>query len=161
SGTRTLNRLRGEWKYLAALGSARLKPPTLWAKTGPTNQGGPYMKTTSPRRVAILGVHLESNAFAPVTRETDFRALCSFEGDAIMVEARKAAPALPAEVAAFVAEMDRSGPWTPVPIIVTGAEPGGPADGRFLGALLGDIRACLQAAGPLDGVYISNHGGMT
>ncbi len=113
------------------------------------------------RRIAILGVHLESNAFAPVTREADFRSLCYLEGDAIMAEARKPAPALPAEVAAFVGEMDRLGPWTPVPILVTGAEPGGPIDGRFFSSLLADIRARLLAARPLHGVYISNHGGMT
>jgi microcystin degradation protein MlrC len=113
------------------------------------------------RRVAILGVHLESNAFAPVTREADFRSLCYFEGEAILAEARKPAPALPAEVAAFVAEMDRGGPWAPVPILVAGAEPGGPAEEPFVRAMIGEIRARLRAAGQLDGVYVSNHGGMT
>jgi microcystin degradation protein MlrC len=114
-----------------------------------------------PPRVAILGVHLESNAFAPVTREADFRSLCYLEGEAIMAEARKPAPALPAEVAAFVAEMDRLGRWTPAPILVAATEPGGPADGRFVASVIGEIRARLRAAGPLDGVYVSNHGGMT
>ena len=79
----------------------------------------------SGRRVAILGVHLESNAFAPVTREADFRSLCYFEGEALLAEARKAAPAVPAELAAFVAEMDRLGAWTPVPILAAAAERAG------------------------------------
>jgi microcystin degradation protein MlrC len=116
---------------------------------------------TSPPRIAILGVHLESNAFAPATREADFRSLCYFAGDAILAEARAPAPALPAEVAAFVAAMDRRGPWRPVPILIAGAEPGGPVDARFLAAMLGEIRGRLAAAGPVDGVYVSNHGGMT
>lgn len=119
------------------------------------------MTASLSRRIAILGVHLESNAFAPVTREADFRALCYLEGEAIMVEARKPAPALPAEVAAFVAAMDQRGPWTPVPIVVAGAEPGGPADAGFFKTLLADMCARLRGAGPLDGVYVSNHGGMT
>src|SRR5262249_2279902 len=119
------------------------------------------MTTKSARRIAILGVHLESNAFAPVTREQDFRSLCYLEGDAILAEAKKPAPALPAEVAAFVAEMDRIGPWTPVPIVVAAAEPGGPVEERFVSALLAEIRARLAAALPLDGVFVSNHGGMT
>jgi len=119
------------------------------------------MTASSPRRVAILGVHLESNAFAPVTRAADFRSLCYFVGEAIMAEARKPAPALPAEVAAFVAEMDRLGAWTPVPILVAGAEPGGPVDASFFAAMLDEIRARLAAAGPVHGVYVSNHGGMT
>ncbi len=68
---------------------------------------------------------------------------------------------MPAEVAAFVAEMDRLGPWTPVPILVAAAEPGGPAEERFVRAVIGALRVCLRAAGSLDGVYVSNHGGMT
>ena len=118
------------------------------------------MTPTPRRRIAILGVHLESNAFAPVVREADFRSLCYLEGEAILDEARKAAPALPAEIAGFVAEMDRLGPWTPVPIVVAAAEPGGPVDGRFLSGLLADIRRRLLAARPLDGVYVSDHGAM-
>ncbi len=113
------------------------------------------------RRIAILGVHLESNAFAPVVRERDSRALCYLEGNAILEEARKPAPALPAEVAAFVAEIDRRGPWTPVPILVAAAEPGGPAEARFVEAVIADIRARLGEAGAVDGAYVSNHGGMT
>lgn len=119
------------------------------------------MTNSSSPRVAILAVHLESNAFAPVTREADFRSLCYVEGAAILAEARKSAPAVPAEVAAFVAEMDRRGPWTPVPILVAAAEPGGPAEERFVRAVIGEMRARLGAAGRLDGVYVSNHGGMT
>ncbi|HEY7608133.1 MAG TPA: M81 family metallopeptidase [Alphaproteobacteria bacterium] len=119
------------------------------------------MTAPFPRRIALLGVHLESNAFAPVTREADFRSLCYLEGDAIIAEARAPAPALPAEVAAFVAAMDRLGPWTPVPILVAAAEPGGPADARFVASLIAAIRARLAAAMPCDGVYVSNHGGMT
>ena len=38
-------------------------------------------------RVAILGIHLESNAFAPVTTEEDFRKSCYLEGDAMLIEA--------------------------------------------------------------------------
>ena len=60
-------------------------------------------------RAAILGFHLESNAFAPVSQERHFRSLCYFEGEDIAREARKEAPALPAEVPAFYREMDRSG----------------------------------------------------
>ena len=60
-------------------------------------------------RVAVLGFHLESNAFAPVSEERHFRSLCYFEGEDIAREARKQAPALPAEVPAFYREMDALG----------------------------------------------------
>ena len=79
-------------------------------------------------RIAILGLHLESNAFAPPSGEAQFRSLCYVQGEAITREARKDPSALPAEVPAFYAEMDRLSPWTAAPILVTAAEPGGTAE---------------------------------
>jgi microcystin degradation protein MlrC len=111
-------------------------------------------------RIAILGFHLESNAFAPVSGEAQFRSLCYVEGDAITREARKDPSPLPAEVPAFYAEMDRLCPWTAVPILVTAAEPGGPVDEGFFQRTLAAMRKRLTAAGRLDAAYISNHGGM-
>ncbi|MGQ0676742.1 MAG: M81 family metallopeptidase [Rhodospirillales bacterium] len=112
-------------------------------------------------RVAILGLHLETNAFAPVTTEKDFRERSYLEGAAIMRNARSPAPIWPMEVPGFVAAMDRLGPWQPVPILVAGAEPGGPAEHRFIEACLKRIHDGLKAALPLDAVYITNHGAMT
>ena len=88
----------------------------------------------SKPRIAILGMHLESNAFAP---------------------------AMPAEIPGFVAEMDRTGAWEPVPIIVTATEPGGPVDRGFFTETMEAIRSRLACQLPLDAVYISNHGAMT
>ncbi len=111
-------------------------------------------------RIALLGLHLESNGFAPVSTERDFRELCYLEGEAILAEARRSAPAMPAEMTGFIAEMDRSGSWTPVPILVAGAEPGGPVDHESLLRVLAEMSRRLSLAGPVDAVYISNHGGM-
>jgi len=116
-------------------------------------------QVTGPR-VAVLGFHLESNAFAPVSEERHFRSLCYASGEEITREARKEVSALPAEIPAFYGEMDALGPWTPVPIIVTACEPGGPVDERFFQATLAEMRAGLRNAGKIDAVYISNHGGM-
>src|SRR5688572_7321778 len=116
---------------------------------------------TTPRpRIAVLGIHLESNAFAPVTTEADFRASCYFEGRALLDEAAKAAPAMPAEIPGFLEAMDATGPWEPVPIVITSTEPGGAADAAFIDKVLARMRAMLAEAGPLDGVYVSNHGAM-
>ncbi len=112
-------------------------------------------------RVAVLGFHLESNAFAPVSEERHFRSLCYAQGEDISREARREVCALPAEIPGFYRELDRLGAWTPVPLVVTAAEPGGPVDGAFFQATLAEMRKRLAAAGPLDAVYISNHGGMT
>ncbi len=117
--------------------------------------------TVRPPRIAVLGMHLEANQFAPVTTGDDFREACYLVGDAILAEAAKTAPAMPAEVPGFIAAMNAIGPWTPVPILVTGVEPGGPAEGSFVAETLGRIRTLLHAALPLDAVYITNHGAMT
>lgn len=111
-------------------------------------------------RVALLGIHLEANAFAPVTTGDDFRASCWLEGASIVEEARKPAPAMPAEVPGFISEMDRLGEWEPMPILLTGCEPGGPAEASFLDDCFARIRRGLVEAGKPDAVYISNHGAM-
>jgi microcystin degradation protein MlrC len=111
-------------------------------------------------RVAVLGFHLESNAFAAPTGEAQFRSLCYVEGEAITREARREVSALPAEMPGFYRQMDALGPWTPVPILITAAEPGGPVDEGFFRRTLGEMRSRLAAAGKLDAVYISNHGAM-
>ena len=111
-------------------------------------------------RIAVLGFHLESNSFAPVSGEAQFRSLCYVEGDAITREARKGVSSLPAEVPAFYREMDRLREWTPVPIIVTACEPGGPVDEAFFQRTVHAMRSRLEGQKPLDAVYISNHGAM-
>ncbi len=111
-------------------------------------------------RIAILGIHLESNAFAPVTTEADFRASCYYEGEAMLVEAAKPAPAMPAEIPGFVEAMNSTGPWEPVPILIAATEPGGAADHAFVTRTLARMRTLLLGSGPLDAIYISNHGAM-
>jgi microcystin degradation protein MlrC len=111
-------------------------------------------------RVAVLGFHLESNGFAPVSTEDHFRSLCYAAGEEVTREARKSPSSLPAEVPAFYGEMDKRGAWIPVPVLVTACEPGGPVDEGFFQRTLAEMKRRLQAAGRLDGVYISNHGAM-
>jgi microcystin degradation protein MlrC len=112
-------------------------------------------------RIAIFGIHLESNAFAPVSTEDDFRKSCYFEGEAMLIEAATPAPAMPAEIPGFVEAMNAGGPWEPVPIIITATEPGGPADQGFIDATLARMRAMLTASRPYDAIYVCNHGAMT
>lgn len=83
-------------------------------------------QNTSPPRIALLGIHLEANAFAPVTEQEDFASLCFLEGEAILAEAAREAPAMPMEMTTFIATMTESGAWTPCPVLLLGAEPGGP-----------------------------------
>ncbi len=68
---------------------------------------------------------------------------------------------MPVEIPGFMEDMSRAGAWEPVPILVTGTEPGGPADAAFVAATLKRMRALLVQAMPLDAVYLANHGAMT
>ncbi len=56
--------------------------------------------------------------------------------------------------------MDRRGSWEPVPILVTMGGAGGAADHGFFVETVENVRAGLAAAGPLDAVYLCNHGAM-
>jgi len=117
------------------------------------------MSKSAPR-VAIIGVWLESNRFAPVAKEADFRSFYQLEGDEILSAARDSHPYILGEASAFVKTMDATGPWEPVPILLAACHPAGCIDGRLMDEYLAKMRAGLEAAGPLDAVYVANHGAM-
>ena len=111
---------------------------------------------TAPR-IAILGLHLEANSFAPPTLREDFTRQCWEEGEAITRLARTPSH-LPSEVPGFYERMDALGPWVPVPVIMVAAPPGGPIVQDVFLDFLDRARRGLAAALPLDGVYIASHG---
>lgn len=108
-------------------------------------------------RVAILGLHLEANAFAPPTVRADFVQQCWEEGEAITRLARQVSH-LPSELPGFYARMDATGPWVALPILVASAPPGGPIVQDLFEEICDLARARLTAALPLDAVYVPNHG---
>lgn len=116
------------------------------------------MTTPEKPRIAILGFVLESNRNAPVSDRRSFLESLYLDADAISYELDGDRSRLPGTVQGFCTEMDRTGGWTPVPILLAEAPPGGPADHRFFLEMLEDMRAGLTAGGPIDGVYISEHG---
>ena len=111
-------------------------------------------------RIALAGMSLESNAFAPIATEADFRARYYFEGETILSEARRAHSVVSSEMAAFVETLDATGPWEAVPTVVTDCPPWGPVEHAFFASTVEAIAARLQAAAPLDAVYVANHGAM-
>lgn len=112
------------------------------------------------RRVAVVGMFLESNNFARPVPERGFRNFVHLEGDEISGDARSAHPRAMLELAGFYRRMDELGGWEPVPIIVT-MSGGGPAEHDWFDEVLGRSVAALREAGPLDAVYLCNHGAMT
>jgi microcystin degradation protein MlrC len=109
-------------------------------------------------RVALLGFAIESNRFAPVATREDFESRAWLAGEDLMRDARSAAPRMTPEIPAFVRRMDSAGPWTPVPILFTNAESGGPVEHGFFADTLAQFETRLRAALPVDAVYICEHG---
>jgi len=109
-------------------------------------------------RIAILGFAIECNRFAPVTTAADFEQDVDIRGNQIVSDARSGASITMPDLPGFFTEMDRTGLWTPVPLRVSLAQPGGPVEGSFFRNFLSDIETGLKAAGPLDAVFISAHG---
>lgn len=118
------------------------------------------MSSTKSPRVAILGLMLESNRFAPVITEEDYLKRVYLAGDEILEDLRSSDSKLPTEIRGFSTAMDLRGDWTPIPILVGLVEAGGPLEHAFFEATLDEIRSRLSKAGQLDAVYISNHGAM-
>ncbi|GFE49581.1 microcystinase C [Roseobacter cerasinus] len=111
-------------------------------------------------RVALLGAVLESNRYAKPAEAEDFTSLTWLTGPALMVEARQTAPKLATEFAAFVRAMDATGPWEPVPCILAASHPAGPVRQSVFDQIVAEAEAALSVAGPVDAVYICNHGAM-
>ncbi|ANN78374.1 M81 family metallopeptidase [Bordetella flabilis] len=116
------------------------------------------MSATMPLRIALLGFAIESNRFAPVATRDDFEARAYLAGDDLMRDARSPAPRMTPEIPAFVRRMDSTGAWTPVPILFTNAESGGPVEHGFFADTLAQFETRLRAALPVDAVYICEHG---
>jgi microcystin degradation protein MlrC len=109
-------------------------------------------------RIAVLGFAIECNRFSPVSTAEDFANDVDIRGNRIVTESRSAASITLPDLPGFFAEMDSSGPWTPVPIRVSQAQPGGPVERNFFRDFLQEIGAGLKAALPVDGVFVSCHG---
>ncbi|MDX8477484.1 M81 family metallopeptidase [Mesorhizobium sp. VK24D] len=112
------------------------------------------------KKIALLGLMLESNSFAPATGRDDFLSRLYVAGIEMAEELRKDESKIPAEMHSFCATMDSCVEWEAAPILIGLVEAGGPIDHDFFAQTLEDMKVRLEAAMPLDGVYICNHGAM-
>lgn len=115
------------------------------------------MSTENPR-VAVLGFAIECNRFSPVATAQDFENDVDIRGNRIVTEGRSPAAITLPDLPGFFTGMDASGPWTPVPIRVAQAQPGGPVEETFFKNFLAEVGAGLKSVLPLDGVFVSCHG---
>ncbi len=97
-------------------------------------------------RIAVLSFAIECNRFSPVSTAEDFQTDVDIRGNQIVSEARSGASITLPDLPGFFTEMDRTGNWTPVPLRVSQAQPGGPVEETFFKEFLAEIEAGLQAA---------------
>jgi microcystin degradation protein MlrC len=109
-------------------------------------------------RVGLMGFFLEANRFAPVTTGAMFEATFDLAGASLLEELRRPASRALPDSLGFLEAMDALGAWTPVPLRLAAAYPGGPAEGEWFDGFLADVQTRLIAAGPLQGLFISSHG---
>ena len=79
------------------------------------------MANASTKRIALLGFELESNRFAPVVGKTEFTGKLVLKGADMMADLATENPRSPGTLVGFTRTMDKTGSWTPVPIMVAGA----------------------------------------
>jgi len=109
-------------------------------------------------RIALIGFNLESNRWAPVVGRAAFEADLFLRGDELLSDARSPNPRAQATMAGFVATMDKTGPWEPLPIVSTSGGAAGPADHAFFQEFKAEVKERLARVLPVDGVYFSEHG---
>jgi microcystin degradation protein MlrC len=109
-------------------------------------------------RIAVLGFAIECNRFAPVSTALDFEIDVDIRGNRIVAEGRAAASITLPDLPGFFTQMDASGMWTPVPIRISQAQPGGPVEEKFFKDFLVEIGSGLRSVLPVDGVYVTCHG---
>jgi microcystin degradation protein MlrC len=109
-------------------------------------------------RIALAAFMLESNAHSPVATRAEFAAnYLSYGGD-MLADLRKPHPLGPKTLSGFVAGMNATGDWTPVPLMGATVGASGPIDHGFFVEVADGILSRLEAALPVDGVFLSLHG---
>jgi microcystin degradation protein MlrC len=112
---------------------------------------------TAPR-IAVGGFMLESNSHAPVASAEEFAGCCDLAGEALAQDWQRPDPMLPRTTTGFIQGMTARGTWIPVPLRHAHVGASGCVDQDYFDALVDELCARLEAALPVDGVFLSLHG---
>ncbi len=119
-----------------------------------------------PLRIAYGRIFHEANAFSPIaTPRRDFESFHFLRGDAVAKAASlrgvELASFMPhAELTGFQQAARLAGGVETIPLVSAMSVPGGPLLAECFEWLLDELVTSLEAAGPLDGVYLALHGSM-
>ena len=102
---------------------------------------------------------LESNGHSPVATREEFASNFIAKGEELMRDWESEHPRAPVTLTGFVDEMTRLGAWTPQPLMCAMVGASGPVEHGFFLEVLEEHAQRLRAALPVDGVFLSLHGG--
>ena len=102
---------------------------------------------------------LESNARSPVATRAEFESNFIGKGAELVADWKSEHPGAPLTLTGFVDAMDASGPWTPLPLMCAVVGASGPVEHGFFIEVLAEHERRLREAMPVDGVFLSLHGG--
>jgi microcystin degradation protein MlrC len=110
-------------------------------------------------RIAVGGFMLESNGHSPLATREEFAANYVAAGEAMRVDWESEHPRCPATTSGFVERMTATGAWEPVPLYGAMVGASGPVEHGFFLEVVQQLDQRLRAALPVDGVFLSLHGG--
>jgi microcystin degradation protein MlrC len=110
-------------------------------------------------RIAVGGFMLESNGHSPLATREEFAAQYIAAGDEMRADWESEHPRCPVTTSGFVEKMTATGAWTPVPLYGAMVGASGPVEHGFFLEVLAQIEVRLRAVLPVDGVFLSLHGG--
>jgi microcystin degradation protein MlrC len=109
-------------------------------------------------RIAVGGFMLESNGHSPLATREEFASNFIAAGEALEADWKSEHPRAPLTLTGFVHAMD-SAPWRALPLYCAMVGASGPVEGDFFEEVVREHEARLRAALPVDGVFLSLHGG--
>ena len=102
---------------------------------------------------------LESNGHSPLATREEFASNYIAAGDEMRVDWESEHPRCPATTSGFVERMTATGAWEPVPLYGAMVGASGPVEHGFFLEVVAQLDKRLRAALPVDGVFLSLHGG--
>ena len=110
-------------------------------------------------RIAVGAFMLESNGHSPLATRDEFLSNYVAAGDEMRADWESEHPRCPVTLSGFIDRMTATGAWTPVPLYGAMVGASGPVEHGFFLEVVQQLEARLRAALPVDGVFLSLHGG--
>ena len=117
------------------------------------------MTTSKNPRIALGCFMLESNFHSPVAMREEFAQNYLELGEAMVRDWQSEHPRTSKCLSGFIDGMNDGGAWTPLPLMGTMVGASGPIDQAFFDEVVREMCARLMALLPVDGVFLSLHGG--